>query len=159
MPNLCEYPLPPPRGKVLGHHRSQMLLDLVMGAFDYGRYRAITQLARGKFGTEFKALLNRNLRIGEFFLQQSLSLIYKRCVLFLGQRIAESIFLTVRRSKLAAILARPKRPCDVTGCVHLQAPIKHMEWACTKTLNAGMPERRNTKTRNTKLLKRGTHEK
>ena len=30
--------------------------------------------------------------------------------------------------------------------------------ACTKTRNAGMPERRNTKTRNTKLLKPGTHE-
>ena len=31
--------------------------------------------------------------------------------------------------------------------------------ACTKTWNAGMPERRNTKTRNTKLLQPGTHEK
>ena len=30
--------------------------------------------------------------------------------------------------------------------------------ACTKTRNAGTPERRNTKTRNTKLLKPGTHE-
>ena len=32
-------------------------------------------------------------------------------------------------------------------------------WACIKTWNAGMPERRNTKTRNTKSLKPGTHEK
>ena len=31
--------------------------------------------------------------------------------------------------------------------------------ACTKTWNVGMPERRNTKTRSTKLLKLGTHEK
>ena len=35
----------------------------------------------------------------------------------------------------------------------------HTHTACTKIWNAGMPERRNTKTRNTKLLKPGMPEK
>ena len=44
------------------------------------------------------------------------------------------------------------------GLLLSPSPLK-AEGACTKTQNAGMPERRTTKTWNTKLLKPGTHEK
>ena len=43
--------------------------------------------------------------------------------------------------------------------INLLLTCNGLQEACTKTWNAGMPERRNTKTRNTKLLKPGTHEK
>ena len=48
---------------------------------------------------------------------------------------------------------------------HENVPEKVLEMSCSWLVlkhgmpNAGMPERRNTKTRNTKLLKPGTHEK
>ena len=44
-----------------------------------------------------------------------------------------------------------------TSTVTILGLTSQPHWACTKTWNAGMPERRNTKTRNTKLLKPGTH--